>query len=55
MKRIILTVENDDQVEIINQVLAEAEEVDPAVDFSFDFKVEDVEEEERKARFEGRS
>ena len=40
MKRIIITVENDHQVEIINQVLHEAEEVDDAMDFAFDFKVE---------------
>jgi hypothetical protein len=53
MKRIIITVANDEEAEIINQVLAEAEEVDPAVNFAFDFKVEDVEEEDRKARFEG--
>lgn len=46
MKRIIITVEDDDQVEILNQVLAEAEEVDPAVDFPFGFKVEDVKEDE---------
>lgn len=44
MKRIIITVENDDQVEIINQVLGEAEEVDDNLDFSFDFKVEDVDD-----------
>jgi len=46
MKRIIITVADDDQVEILNQVLAEAEEVDPAVDFPFDFKVEDVKEDD---------
>ncbi len=44
MKRIIITVENDDQVEIISQVLHEAEEVDPAVNFPFNFAVEDVDE-----------
>ena len=45
MKRIIITVANDDEAEIINQVLAEAEEVDPALIFPFDFKVEEVEDE----------
>lgn len=48
MKRIIITVENDDQAEIINQVLAEAEEVDPAVDFPFGFKIEDVKEDDHE-------
>ena len=45
MKRIIITVANDDEAEIINQGLAEAEEVDPALNFPFDFKVEEVEDE----------
>ncbi len=45
MKRIIITVENDDEVETISQVLAVAEQ-DEDIDFSFDFKVEDTTDEE---------
>jgi hypothetical protein len=44
MKRIIITVKDDHEVEIINQVLHEAEECDPALQFPFDFKVEDVDD-----------
>ena len=55
MKRIIIEVQNEHEVEIISQVLHEAVEVDPALDFPYTFTVEDVDEEERKRRFEGGS
>ncbi len=44
MKRIIITVKNEDQVEIIHQVLCCAADEDDNCDFPFTFDVEDVDD-----------